>query len=110
MTTVDTTSRPDRPHQVVGLQARPPAVAASTTSARGAAIRWPGGSVLDVIERAGRRDRGILIAGHGCYTQMMKLATSTRSSACTAGRRRWPPGSSGSPTPPCSRCKATVTW
>jgi len=74
MTTIDTTSVPDRPsRQVVGF--KPDLLQSGDHDlcpGCGHPVAWR--LVLDVIAELELSNRSILIAGHGCYTQMMKLS------------------------------------
>ena len=74
MTTIDTSSIPDRPsRQVVGF--KPDLLQSGDHElcpGCGHPVAWR--LVLDVIAELGLSNRSILIAGHGCYTQMMKLS------------------------------------
>ena len=70
-------------------------------------------SLLEAIaELRARRTGPIAVFGIGCYTGLLQQPRRRgRSRRCTAGPRRWPPGSSApGPTPSSSPSKATATW
>lgn len=74
MTTIDTTSVPDQPARQVG-QFKPDLLQSGEHDlcpGCGHPVAWR--LVLDVIAELGLSNRSILIAGHGCYTQMMRLS------------------------------------
>ena len=111
MTIVDITSAPDRAaHKVADF--KPNLLQSSEHElcpGCGHPVAWR--LVLDALVELELASNTILIAGHGCYTQMMKISD-IDSLQCLHGRA--PAVATGvkrmKPEPPSSRSKVTATW